>query len=243
MDDPDRKVDTNTIGALRGSELPKDLIDWARENHLGEVEVHWSPIAQAVVLKPGGTQHAMFERFRIREAVVHLAGVVQSAARMSWIRGPLVVVIEPVAGPEGAGDEEVSETDWKAWRKVVDRLAADQEWHQGAFSVYLAPPVRDSEWDGPKTAEELVKELVGPGVKGWGTTPLKRIGIEELLSKVEEDLAKGACPKDLDMLLRRPLKEMCGEQPETENTSALAAILRNRIQEQAWAVAGVRGES
>lgn len=115
-------------------EIPVMMKEWAEERGLEKLEMHSSPVALSLEARwtptssstEGSGQEEGIDA--LRDTIARLVQAARGATRRLALNLPIVVILD-LNGDEAGRDDR---------RRILDRLARDQEWHRGEFGLYVA---------------------------------------------------------------------------------------------------------
>ncbi len=144
--------------------LPSDLQKWAKEQLHCDLELHLSPVALGLILRPVDSLVLIPPYPDVtwqdgwRFNLAHLATTIVRISSFAVTKWPLLMIVD-LAGLNDEVKEPV--------RSECLKMTNDPTWHHGDWSLYITPVVAQEStdsalttWNGATTAEELVDDLL-----------------------------------------------------------------------------------
>lgn len=186
-------------------------------------EIYITDVAMAIYLQWNGDENVGRDNSiseedwleRIKQALGELLRMISGYAEQSGLVLPVLGVIEI---PENQ----------KGLKEFIDRLAADQDWHRGDFSLF-----RTANKD--KSLELIIRLLSNLFTVWADVKPLERFTTKQFLSKLQEERRVEKISQERESLLDTVMASLSEEKPVDQT---VMQWLDNRLQDVDRLLAG-----
>lgn len=173
---------------------------------------------------------------KLKAGLSHLIGWVTVGLEDARLVRPITVVVAPDF-QEGAD----AARQWTTSFEQIRTWAAEQAWHRGRFSLFLAPPVAASvtEWSGPRRWDEMIRHLIGAGPAAPQDLPAQPENSRQLVLRALRKDGEGSPGSEAEALvdlIQRELQDdpLSGTSPHRVNAEQLVEQwLRNFLDAEA----------